>query len=138
MSAKDVFHKAVKRALEKEGWRITHDPLQVKFEQVKVVIDLGAKELIGAERGGREIAVEIKSFLGSSALSQFHSALGQFMTYRFVLEQKEPERDLYLAVPMTTYEEFFQLRFGQLAIEHFGLKLIVYEAETEEIVQWVE
>ena len=64
MSAKDVFHEAVKRALEKEGWRITHDPLQVKFEQIKVVIDLGAEELIGAERGGREIAVEIKSFLG--------------------------------------------------------------------------
>ena len=27
MSAKDKFHDAVKHALEKEGWQITHDPL---------------------------------------------------------------------------------------------------------------
>ncbi len=26
MSRKDQFHEAVKRALEKDGWLITHDP----------------------------------------------------------------------------------------------------------------
>ena len=31
MAAKDVFHDAVKRALEKDGWDITNDPLFIRF-----------------------------------------------------------------------------------------------------------
>jgi len=27
--ARDIFHDIVKNALEKEGWRITHDPLRL-------------------------------------------------------------------------------------------------------------
>ncbi len=42
-------------------------------------IDLGAEKLLAAEKNGHKIAVEIKSFLGSSALSEFHLALGQFL-----------------------------------------------------------
>lgn len=36
MSAKDIFHEAVKRGLQKEGWVITHDPLVVKFAKDKM------------------------------------------------------------------------------------------------------
>ncbi|MFN9733042.1 MAG: element excision factor XisH family protein, partial [Microcystis sp.] len=31
MSAQDIFHVTVKRALEKEKWVITADPLKLKF-----------------------------------------------------------------------------------------------------------
>ncbi|MBJ7900277.1 MAG: hypothetical protein GC158_16630, partial [Cyanobacteria bacterium RI_101] len=30
MSARDATHSIVKHALEKEGWRITHDPYYLK------------------------------------------------------------------------------------------------------------
>lgn len=42
MSARDLFHEAVKNALKKEEWVITHDPLEIQFEEVKLKIDLGA------------------------------------------------------------------------------------------------
>ncbi len=29
MSARDKFHDVVKSALQKDGWRITHDPLLI-------------------------------------------------------------------------------------------------------------
>ncbi len=103
MSAKDVFHEVVKKALQKDGWQITHDPLSISVGGVSLSIDLAAEKLIAAEREGEKIAVEIKSFLErSSAISEFHTALGQFINYRGALKRRQPERVLYLAVPLTT------------------------------------
>ncbi|MBV8883810.1 MAG: hypothetical protein JO235_07395 [Chroococcidiopsidaceae cyanobacterium CP_BM_RX_35] len=73
-----------------------------------------------------KIAVEIKSFIGTSAINDFHTALGQFLNYRIVLEVNEPDRLLYLAVPFENYQSFFQSRFAQVAIERHQLKLLVY------------
>lgn len=137
MSAKDLFHDAVKRGLEKDQWMITDDPLELEWEEVKVKIDLAAERLIAAERGEEKIAVEIKSFIGTSAISDFHIALGQFLNYRIMLEAKEPDRQLYLAVPLETYDTFFQSQFAQVVKQRYELKLIVYEPLTEEIVQWI-
>ncbi len=136
MSAKDLFHEAVRRGLEKDQWIITDDPLQLEWEEIKVKIDLAAERLIAAERGEEKIAVEIKSFIGTSAISDFHTALGQFLNYRIMLEVNEPERLLYLAIPLETYETFFQSQFAQMIINRYQLKFIVYEPVTEEIVQW--
>ena len=61
MAAKDIFHEAVRRSLEKEQWIITNDPLELEWEEVQVKIDLGAERLIAADRGSEKIAVEIKS-----------------------------------------------------------------------------
>jgi XisH protein len=36
---------------------------------------LGAEKLIAAEKEGAQIAVEVKSFLGASLVSEFHTAL---------------------------------------------------------------
>lgn len=83
MSAKDIYHNVVKTALEKDGWNITADPLIMKFGEVDLFIDLGAEKVISAEKNGEKIAVEIKSFAGTSLVSEFHSALGQFITRLF-------------------------------------------------------
>jgi XisH protein len=134
--AKDLFHEAVKRGLQKEQWTITNDPLELEWEEVTVKIDLAAERLMAAERGEEKIAVEIKSFIGTSAISDFHTALGQFLSYRIMLEVNQPDRLLYLAVPLETYQTFFQSQFAQVAVERHQIKLIVYEPVTEEIVQW--
>lgn len=135
--AKDLFHDAVRRGLEKDQWIITDDPLELEWEEITVKIDLAAERLIAAERGEEKIAVEIKSFIGTSAISDFHTALGQFLNYRIMLEVNEPDRLLYLAVPIETYQTFFQSRFARLAHERHQLKLIVYDPTTEEISQWI-
>lgn len=91
MSAKDIFHETVKQALQKEQWVITNDPLRFKFGNVNFQVDLGAERLLAAQRKGEKIAVEIKSFLNPSAITDFYSALGQFLSYRLALEATEPE-----------------------------------------------
>jgi hypothetical protein len=137
MTAKDLFHSAVRHGLKKDQWTITHDPLELAWEEVKVKIDLAAERLIAAERSEEKIAVEIKSFIGTSAISDFHTALGQFLNYRIMLEVNEPDRLLYLAIPLETYENFFQSQFAQMTINRYQLKLMVYDPMTEEIVQWL-
>jgi XisH protein len=134
--ARDAFHNAVRHALEKEGWRITSDPLRLEYKGAKLEIDLGAERFIAAERNEERIAVEIKSFASGSALSEFHTALGQYLNYRRALEQSEPTRKLFLAVPRDTFETFFQLPFTQEAVAFHNLALIVYQPITEVIVQW--
>ena len=136
MAAKDTFHDAVKSALQKEDWKITHDPLYINFAEVEIYIDLGAERLLAAEKDGKKIAVEIKTFLKPSAISEFHTVLGQFLNYRFALNAEDPERILYLAIPLAVYETFFARRFLQLIIQKYQLKLIVFELVNEEIIQW--
>ena len=136
MPAKDIFHDAVKNALIKENWIITDDPLFLEFGGVDMYVDLGAEKLVGAEKDGKKIAVEIKSFVRQSLISEFHNALGQFINYRTVLRRSQPERVLYLAVSEDTYESFFTLIFTQIVVEENQIKLIVYDPNREVIVQW--
>jgi len=134
--AKDLFHEVVKNALVKEQWFITADPLKIKIDGVKLEIDLAAEKVIAAEKQGRKIAVEIKSFLNTSAITDFHAALGQFLNYRLALQMTEADRVLYLAVPLETFDSFFQERFVQEAVKLYQIRLVVYDPEKEEVSQW--
>lgn len=139
MSARDVFHESVKSALMKDNWVITHDPLMLKFsEDDRLRIDLGAEQLLAAERGVQKIAVEVKSFLSESAMFDFHLALGQFLNYRLALRNLEPDRSLYLAVPIAAYNSFFSRALPQAAIAEYDLKLLVYDPTNEVIVEWID
>ncbi len=138
MSAKDLFHESVKKALQKEQWVITDDPLKFKFGDVNFQVDLGAEKIVAAERLGEKIAVEIKSFLNPSAITDFYAAMGQFLSYRLAIEANEPSRTLYLAVPLDVYQTFFQLEFTQTAVQRYQILLVVYNPVNEEIVKWIK
>ncbi|NEP42538.1 MAG: fatty-acid synthase, partial [Okeania sp. SIO2H7] len=95
--ARDAVHQAVKNALIKDEWLITDDPYKLNYGGVNIAVDLGAEKLIAAIKDNQKIAVEIKSFLPQgSDISEFHTALGQFINYRAILKRKDPERILYL------------------------------------------
>ena len=134
--AKDLFHDVVKTALIKDGWQITDDPLFLKVGGVDFFIDLGAEKLLAAERDGKKIAVEIKSFINTSSVADFHLAIGQFINYRVALKASDPERQLFLAVPEIAYNTFFQKEFPRMVIEQYQLELFVYDIENEVIVSW--
>ena len=136
MPAKDIFHDTVKNALIKEGWTITDDPLYLDYGGVDMYVDLGAEKLIAAEKDQQKIAVEIKTFNRPSLITEFHGALGQFLNYRLVLEDIEPERKVYLAISEDIYEAFFTLVFTQKAVEKYRIKLIVYDINQGVIKQW--
>jgi hypothetical protein len=138
MSAKDKFHEEVKRALIKEQWTVTDDPLKIESGGKRFEIDFGAERLIFADRGVEKIAIEVKSFLNPSAMTDFYGAMGQFLAYRLALQEEQPERILYLAVPEDAYRTFFQSQFVRRAVQEYALLLVVYDPVQEVITQWIK
>lgn len=136
MPAKDFFHDAIRVALEKDGWTITADPLVLIIGLRSVFVDLGAERLIAAERDTEKIAVEIKSFLSTSPINDLENAWGQFFFYARVLQRQDPDRELYLAVTETAFQAIFSEEAGQLLLREPGFQLIVFNPNTEEILQW--
>lgn len=136
--ARDKYHDLIKNLLEKDGWTITHDPLFVKTLITRLEIDLGAEKILAAEKNSVKIAVEIKSFLGHSTLHDFYKALGQFVFYQTALQQEEPDRDLYLAIPQFVYEYLFQDPITEKLAASNKLKLIVFSVQKGEITLWKE
>ncbi|MEH1783479.1 MAG: element excision factor XisH family protein [Nostoc sp.] len=63
MAAKDIFYDAVRRALEKEGWLITNDPLFLRFSGLDMYIDLGAEKVLAAERNPEKIAIDANELI---------------------------------------------------------------------------
>jgi hypothetical protein len=137
MPAKDLLHNSAKNSLEKDGWTVTKESFYIKLSpKVEVYIDLVAEKLLAAEKSGQKIAVEVKSFLGVSAISEFHLAVGQFLNYRLALKKIEPDRILYLGIPLDAYNQFFSDSFIQSAIEEYSIRLMVFNPVREEIVLW--
>jgi hypothetical protein len=117
MPTRDKVHQALVNALKADGWEITHDPLPLSYDDQDVYVDVGAERSpIAAERAGQKIAAEIKSFLSRSAVYDFENALGQYEIYRLLLRLREPERELYLAVPERAYRSFLARPFDNSSL----------------------
>lgn len=137
MPSRDIYHDHVKKALIKDDWFITHDPLRLQWGSKDMYVDLGAEQLLAAEKGERKIAVEIKSFVGPSQIEDLRNALGQFVLYRNILHNTEPDRKLYLAVRKAIFHELFEEPIGKLLLESEHIRLIVFDPQREVIVKWV-
>lgn len=107
MAKRDIYHEAVKRALIKDGWIITHDPFRIKIGKKRIEADLAAEQLIRAEKAQRKILVEIKSFIGQSDVKDLEQAVGQYVVYQQFMLAKGIERELFVAIPSQAYERFF-------------------------------
>lgn len=138
MPAKDLYHDSFKRALVKDGWQVTDDPLTFKWGKKDIYIDLGAEQMIAAEKRGRRIAVEIKSFISDSEVEDLKNALGQFILYHDIMLRLEPDRTLYLAVRESTYADIFEEPIGEVLLENQRVRLIVFDPRQEVIVKWIE
>ncbi|MEM9832988.1 MAG: element excision factor XisH family protein [Bacteroidota bacterium] len=83
MAAKDKYHSHIIEALKKDDWIITHDPYIIETQGVNYQVDLGAEKVIAAEKSGVKIAIEVKSFLKESTVSEFD------ISTKTILEWKE-------------------------------------------------
>jgi hypothetical protein len=137
MPARNVYHEGVRKALQKDGWLITHDPLRLSWGGKDMYVDLGAEQLLAAEKGGRRIAVEIKSFLGDSVMEDLENAIGQFAVYRAVLAEIDPDRTLHLAVPIKVLQDLFDEPLGKLLLQHKLVTLVAFDPQAEALVQWL-
>jgi hypothetical protein len=138
MPVKDLIHMAVKNALLKDGWSITHDPFPIKYGELRAVADLGAQRVIAAEREEEKIAVEIKSFVGRSVMRDIEVALGQYLLYLSLLEKVEPERKLFLAISQRTFKVAFQGKAVQWLLQRNRVAIVVVDTVKEEVVTWIQ
>ena len=115
MSRRDIYHQLVKEALIAEGWQITHDPYIFETDP-QLATDLGAERVIGATRNNEKIAVEIKSFLAESQVSDLEKALGQYGLYRRLLQIQEPIVFCIWLYQHSLSKTFFKSRLGNLLL----------------------
>jgi hypothetical protein len=137
--ARDKIHTPVKEALIQEGWNVTDDPLYIKIGNLTVFVDLGAESVIGAEKDGERIAVEVKTFSNPSFMTAtaLYEAIGKYAVYRKALELDESDRTLYLAMPEDVYDRYSNepLFIGSLTDEN--INLILFETSIEKITRWI-
>jgi XisH protein len=137
MPMHDLYHETVRNALIKDGWEITDDPYTLEYAGTKLYADLGAEKPLAAKKLTENIVVEIKVFNAPSLITELQKALGQYSIYLSFLKRIDPNRKLYLAVPIDIYQDFFMRPAIQIVIEDYSLKILVFDPAIEEITQWI-
>ncbi len=138
MAKLDKYHYEARRALEKDGWTITHDPFILKIGTKVLSADLGAERVLLAEKEHRKIIVEVKSFIGQSEVKDLQQAVGQYMMYlRIMARHHIDDRTLYVAITEQAYRNVFEIEVGQLFLQDQFLRLIVFDPVEEVITQWI-
>lgn len=135
--AKDLYHETVKRALEKDGWHITHDPFVLKYKDLTVFADLGAEKILFKNQNESKIVVEIKVFGGKSKTTEFEKAKGQYDVYLFAMRKNQIDRILYLAVSSKVYNSIFLRPSIQEIIAESKMNLLIFDAENEVVIRWI-
>jgi hypothetical protein len=136
--ARDKIHDVFRQALELDGWFVTDDPLFLRVGKIPIHIDLGAEKILGAEREGVKIAIEVKTFGKASLITALYEAVGKFIVYRKALEVLKPERVLYLAMPE---DAFNQLNREPILAKMFTdekIKIVLYQTDSQKITSWLE
>jgi hypothetical protein len=134
MPAKNTHHNAVRAALVADGWTVTHDPLTLFAGERVLHIDLGAERLNGDAVA--VIAVEVQTIDDPSPVADLQQATGQFVMYRTILDEQQPDRTLYLAVTEDAYNGFLSEPLGVSVTAHAGLRWIVFDPTQRRIVRW--
>jgi len=52
------------------------------------------------------------------------------------LSKKEPERVLFLAIPQTFYQDFFEDAFFREILELYTLKIVTFDELNTKIILW--
>lgn len=74
-----------------------------------------------------------------SEVADLEEAIGQYLIYLAVLQEKQPDRILYLAIPEEKlFDLFDESDIGGLVLAKYKIKLIVYNPQLEVILKWIE
>lgn len=131
---KDFHHDSVLRALKHDGWRIVDEQTPFVSGKRTVYIDIEAER----SRERLLIFVEVKGFQGSSQVAELADALGQYLLYRYVIDDAYGEDvPLFLAIPEEAYHGIFQEPLGAELSTKYAMKLLVIDPDQERIVRWV-
>lgn len=134
----DIIHMAVRRALEKQGWRIVTEHLYLEEGGYYVYIDLEVARDVPDGTGRVEsVIVEVKSFIRSSFINDFQEALGQYLVYQDQLDVRDDPRLLYLALPLEVHRAHFVQPRIERMVQRYHMHLLVVDTYQEEVHQWI-
>lgn len=137
MPRKDNVQEAFVAALENDGWTITHDPLTLRLRRKNVFVDLGAEKLVEAEKDGKKIAIEVKSFSASSILAEFYRAIGQYQIYKVALSKQYPDYELFLAMPHAAYALLESELLEDPDYENIlNIKTVLFDIRNPKFIVW--
>jgi hypothetical protein len=132
--AKDRYHDVVVRALQKDGWTIIAEQIALSMPARRLWIDIRAQK----EAQNALILVEVKGFETlASAVAYLADAIGQCVLYQAILEYVGIPDPLYMAVPAAAFTGILGEEIGRQAIRKAQIRVIVFDAEQEEIVRWI-
>jgi XisH protein len=139
MPAIDSCEQNVVNALLKEGWEVVNRPYPIPWSpDLKYVFaDFRIQSI---EQPSRQlIVVEVKCFPNNrQMLAEFYGAIGQYLFYQTALEILQLDEPLFLAIPEVIYSGLFQFPIIQSIIRKVGVKLIVVNVDTEEVIRWLD
>jgi hypothetical protein len=67
MPARDIIHGAVKAALIKDGWTITHDPFYLELDEKYGFVDLAAERCIAAQKEEQKLPLRSRASPGGQS-----------------------------------------------------------------------
>jgi len=137
MPRPDNCQGQVSRSLIKDGWVVAHRPVFLTDRyRNDVYIDLDATHSSNGTQS-RQIVVEVKCFALPKDTAAFHRAIGQYIVYRGVIQRANLPATLYLAVPASTFDTYFNDLMLHVMTQNM-VKLMKVDMEQERIVQWIE
>lgn len=137
LPARDLLHMPFRAALEKSGWTVTHDPWLVQWENADLYVDLAAERPHPRSGQLEQAAFEIKGLDGRSFIEDLRNALGQYLLYQSVAERTSPERQLWMAITENAFYDLFEEGIGALIRERFDLRIVMFDPDQQEIIQWL-
>lgn len=136
LPAHDRYHWQFQTALEKSNWEITAEPLTLEWEGTRIYVDFGAMGKPPDSNVAIPCAFELKSLDEESGTEDLRDALGQYLLYRSIIRRVRADISLYLAVSALAYEQYFSTGVGAIVRQDYGLSIVVFDPDEEEIVQW--
>jgi hypothetical protein len=103
-----------------------------------IFVDLGAEEVIVAEKNGEKIAIEVKTFSNPSFMTALYEAIGKYAVYLKALKLDESDRVLYLAMPEDVYDRYSKEPLFIGSLEDGNVNLILFETSIEKITRWIK
>jgi hypothetical protein len=137
MPARDLIHYQVRTALERDGWKITSDPLFIPVEGLSgLFIDLAIENIIGIEKNGEKAAIEIKGFGEQSITQDFYIALGQVLVYENGMQDQGLNWPIYLAMPVEEFSKLEKIPLFIRIIDKYGIKILIIDIQNQKVVKW--
>ena len=136
--ANDAIHDAVVDALVNENWTIIKEQFSLRYQELRLSVDIAAKKSLIAQQGDKKILVEVKSFSERSFVKALQAALGQYRMYRDVVTLKKLDFELYLAISQDVYSLFFHRPSTEDFIMINEVNLLIVDIKQEKVVQWIK